>query len=435
MRLLISNKLFFISFLPYLFWWIAFFPGIIDHDGNSTLIQFQQNNFSNSQTLNWLIWVSVTSGNAKLIWMSTFLQAFLGCLAIGKLFKYFSQDYWHVYTLVFGLIPYVGGFLIHFWHDATFIIGVVIVCETILTHANNISEITKTRGAWILFGIFLISTRHNGLPVLVLFLIILILSIKVSQTRIFLGFLAIFSISIFFIGSLFFQIKPASTSFGLSNFVADIVCVSSKEPDLINAADWEYMVSMAPKNDWLNINACKTANPIFYSGHFKTYVIEKNPRQFLSFWSKVGTIRPNYFIAARLDRADSFLPPILGSIPERMYFLDIWSPVGNYSDVNKIVHFIALSLMMVTVFAAPILGWSGLHWFILTLVLVYLSYMRSKKEYFFIWTFLSLQQIYLIINTQGPDARYGIPMIWASTMSLLIIITRCIKNYFRKVFY
>jgi hypothetical protein len=410
-------------YFPGLIWWIAFYPGIVDHDAKLTLSQLENLSFTTHQTITWMCWAWLTSIGGNWLPGITLASLLLLPYSLRQLLKNFTSENKVNFTVFFLMAtPIFGGAASHIWHDSTSAIGILLLSSLIL-RTKHFSTLLPADWALAFISVFLISTRHNGIPSLLIYLVIVfVFSIKRRSKRTNVLFVIASSLSVMFIMPLFFGFKsPSTPAFSLSNFVADINCVTHREPTIVPADFWVILEKMAPKQNWTDLNSCKTANQIFYENPFNYSAINENPQDLLKVWNGLMSLRPNYILEGRLMRADSFIPPPFQGIPERMYILDIWSP-NNQETIFKTITRVAILLMTINVYFAPVLGWSG-FWLLISIIFLFaISWRQRRPDLLGLGLWMLIIQTILILNTQGPDARYAFHILWIGQCAVVISV-------------
>ena len=151
-------------------WWFAFNPGFYSADSFGIISTAQSGNISSESTAIWAILVKVLSINGSHPEIATlFFSQLLGIsvtLFAHSLFKW-KPAMWA--SAVLCMTPLVGAMGITLWHDIPMTAGFLFIVAGVLRYMKKDSYALTL----LMFGVMLSSFRYNGIPTIMLTIILL----------------------------------------------------------------------------------------------------------------------------------------------------------------------------------------------------------------------------------------------------------------------
>jgi hypothetical protein len=275
---------------------VAFWPGLMSPDSIAQWDQVLQTSFSNNypafHTLtNWLvtrIWLSPAAiATTQIICLSSVFSLTiheLGLWGIGTRIR-------ALITAVFCLSPVNGMMVISLWKDIPYtcaMLGLFIV----------VLRIVRTEGRWLqtapgmvtLWLVLLLVSlfRHNGLPVVVVFLVITLLvwrSVCFKQLiRVSVNWMLVF---IIITGPVYrlIGVAPMAKFFARQNIMHQIGAMISHGV-IGSRSDLNYLAWIEPIEDWTKYYNCYNLNVLIYNEHVQHQFIESHPDQLVDIWKR-----------------------------------------------------------------------------------------------------------------------------------------------------
>jgi hypothetical protein len=251
------KKIFLIVFI----WWLVFLPGFYSSDSFGVLHMVRGGNFSNIYTAQWPEWFWLLSFGGKLPGIVSLVDG----LILAYSFNYwatraFGESSRKVLRLLFIASPMVAAFGITLWHDILMTSGLLILAGLL----QRISDWRRTFGRKQFFilgvGIFFSSFRPNGIPIVILSLIIVTLfNAKYLLSWINLGTSLIVSFAFLFVPALAIGVSPIAPIYAQEWMRSDISCVLSRNLEIPLAQKLE-LTRIAPISTWTNSAGCAWLN-------------------------------------------------------------------------------------------------------------------------------------------------------------------------------
>jgi hypothetical protein len=159
--------------------WVVFFPGFYSGDSFGAVAMAKTGEFTNSGTASWAIYVRIFSLFGNAIGLLTLLGGLLLVFATTQLsYSIFARKTASLASLSLSLTPLIWGMGITLWHDILMTSGLLLVTSFMVKiHLNqNISKLDVFYK--LILGSALVSFRPNGLPVLLVFSVLLLVLIR-----------------------------------------------------------------------------------------------------------------------------------------------------------------------------------------------------------------------------------------------------------------
>jgi hypothetical protein len=421
----------FLPYIPGLVWWALFAPGISVQDSFYTYEQVETRNFGTDQTIVWPLYVYLVSFGGNAYGFVTLLNVIMLTWSLCRFTNlFFTIKRSQFVVTVLMCLPQFSAAAVHMWHDTTFSIGLILF-SILFFKVTSQAFILRKHYLEFALASLLISTRLNGFIVIVLSLVIGLLISRRDRNYPKLAFKLLVAAILLSVALpvVLLQKSPSRPSFSMQILAADINCIASQNPEAITAENWKFLEQIDSKESWSNGDSCVIVNRLFWGETFNRAVIDRNPQKFFRLWLELSKKRPETVVAAHLQRSDSFLMPPLANQPARMFYLNIWDRDNSYLRGNLgIVSDLGVLLMGAVNFFSPILGWSGLWFIFVILSIVYRVYfLRDAREYLWLITLLTVNQLFLIVFAPAPEARYGLAAIWMGSISFLYLMAEILK--------
>ncbi len=159
--------------------WVIFFPGFYSGDSFGAVAMAKTGEFTNSGTASWAIYVRIFSLFGNAIGLLTLLGGLLLVFATTQFsYSIFTKKIASIASLMLSLTPMIWGMGITLWHDILMTSGLLLVTSFMVNlHINqkvSVSDVVSK----LLLGSVLVSFRPNGLPVLMVFSVLLFILIR-----------------------------------------------------------------------------------------------------------------------------------------------------------------------------------------------------------------------------------------------------------------
>ena len=275
---------------------VAFWPGLMSPDSIAQWDQVLQTSFSNNypafHTLtNWLI---------TRIWLSPAAVAIVQIIILACVFSLniHELEFWGIaprvralVTTVFCLTPVNGMLVISLWKDIPYTCAMLglfaIVLRTVRTEGRWLQ--TKQGMAALWFALLLASLyRHNGVPVVGLFLAIMLIVWRrvcfKQLVRVSINWILVF---IIITGPVYRLIGVGQMAkfFTLQNIVHQIGAMLSHGV-ISSRSDLTFLASIQPIESWVKYYSCYSLNALIYNAQFKHPFLESRADQLVDIWQR-----------------------------------------------------------------------------------------------------------------------------------------------------
>jgi hypothetical protein len=283
-------------------YWIAFWPGLMSID---SIVQWEQvlktsfsNNYPAFHTLtNWLItriWFSPAAISAAQI----FALATVFSLTIYELELWgISPRVRALITAVFAMSPVNGMMVISLWKDVPYSCAMLalfmIVLRTVRTQGNWLK--TGPGMAALFFAALLTSLyRHNGLPVIALFMVVMLTLWRRVCFKQLLRVTFDWIIAVVIITGPIYRIigvAPMAKFFALQNIMHQIGALT-QHGAIESESDRSFLASIQPIADWVKYYDCYSLNVLIYNEHVQHQFVEFHALQVLDVWQRWARKNP-----------------------------------------------------------------------------------------------------------------------------------------------
>jgi hypothetical protein len=297
----------------FLFWWAAFYPGLISYDSVTYLIHVTTGPWVDNHSVLYdaLVWLSLhaTGGLGVLTLAQTVAMSAALAYTVMAFRRLGVPGRWTaVAAVVVAVLPPIGTFVVFVWKDVGFSICAYLVVPT-LAHLLSlrgdagwrVNRLIAALGLELL-GVCLF--RLDGTLVASLTAVVLLVLVPGVRAR--LAAAAAAAVCLAFALNLFVYpaagIQRAPTSLALGPAYADIAVAYAARPSSFTTADRALMARVTPLSEWK-----KTAN--CYDADWTTTVIpgfsanaSKVSGQLFSLWLRVLGRSPDLILGARICR-------------------------------------------------------------------------------------------------------------------------------------
>jgi hypothetical protein len=274
------------------------------------------------------------------------------------------------------------------------------------------------------FGLALLVTSFEGIVVALLF--VFLIGVKKNWKSSISGFLIILSLS--FIGSLGITPNPDGTK--IEFLIADLKCVAQHPDARISSAQWSFLESIAPKNEWLAPVSCSYPDPLYLAlKSLHPSEIKLTPA-FVKNYLSIFNNNPLIVVESHLQRSAGALPPPFFQGPENQVNLDTKVPVGFNTNIAlqtgpevlhpsidepsvhprynflKPLEFIAQSAIFLVNQASWFWGWGGLWlWSVPIFAIYFMRDVRTRAKFLTFSPIITLH-LFLVFIGPSPLPRY-----------------------------
>ena len=312
--------------LVLLFWWIAFFPGLMSYDSVMYIWQATTSNWSTSHSVayNSLLWLSLQlSGEVALLTLAqaTWMAAGLAYAVVGLRRLRVPGRWLAIAAAVAVCLPVVGTFTVYVSKDAAFVICEVWLLGTVARLvANRVdgSTVAPKRLLWTLFAEFALMAlfRPNGFVVIALATVGL--AAVLSGVRWRLAACGLAAIAVGFVANVAVYpalgVRPAGSELVLGPAYADLAVAFKQRPSVFHAADRALLAEVAPLSYWRSTANCYSADATVAPGRpqFSLEAARTHQAELFNLWLTILKRAPDVITQARLCRGSIAWNPFPG---------------------------------------------------------------------------------------------------------------------------
>jgi hypothetical protein len=306
-------------------WYVSLFPGRLGFDYSKAIVMIQ-----NGESTSWwtsLFWwfLRLSSLEGRTIAIASFL-----CLiGLGYSLFYLCESLPGKKTvnrlalLLVSLTPLYGAFGVNVSHDVFQVAGILIFTGFQFKVFSAREKISSADYLAVTLASAMVLTTHYGLPLIAVNVLLFLfqkyfkLAFLVSTTTALISVVSPIGIT---------QVP----TYGLViPIIGDLKCIAQLETAELSDADWSFLLSIAPKAEWMNPKTCSF---IDYSLEDMTSVklgdIEFN-KNLLSNYLRIGAKNPAVVAMAHFQRASVALPPPFFFGPPNQVIRDPDIPIGQ----------------------------------------------------------------------------------------------------------
>lgn len=380
-------------------WWLVFFPGFYSTDSFAVLQMAKNAELNGMWSAPWALIVSLFSlgGDYPGIVTLLFSQMFSASLTI-FVYSFLSTRRSSVISSLMQLTPLIGAVGITLWHDIPMTAGFFLV-SAFLIRARKNGQINLNEIVLLLIpGMFLSTFRGNGLPtVLVLLVIFVIIEKRVKRKRLILWGL-IFSIAVITVSGSQMKAEGLSDAeIATSWIIYDVSCYASTEK---GQGFVERNISGVGNTDsWGSASACTWFSDAKLSSQDIGQAREQLPKLLIS----LAREDLGFLVSTHLQRHKYLFPLPIYGLPRPPF---IHSSIELVNDeVNwkfQQVAERARSYVRVWNFFNFFFAYSGL-WF---LVIVIAALVKRSRDLLYVGILSLVLSVSLFIFAGISDARY-----------------------------
>ena len=311
-------------------------------------------------------------------------------------------------------LPIFGIFALTVNHDVFAVSGTFLLVGLLL---KNSPTVKKDFLILILAG-FLTSMSWLGIAAFFGYTFSILIKRKFKEVAL--------SISLMFIlvlGSLLIlNVDPGPSNRWLP-VVGDLKCVAQDPDSKITQAQWDSLILLAPKSEWIDPKSCVIAD---WAPDAAEKNVSINPLTSIKLWAQLLLTNQKTIVEAHLQRASVAIPPFFSAPPPNSLSTDYLKPIGEGVPANlfQFSEFLStgrhtgqyesspsifkpLEIMTLTIAhlfnrTSYFWGWGGL-W----LLLSYLIFpFISKKRNLLALNPLLFTHILMLLVSPGPISRY-----------------------------
>ena len=392
--------------------WLVFFPGFYSSDSFGAVAMAKTGEFTNSGTASWALYLRIFSFFGNAIGLLTLIGGLLLVFSTTQFaYSMFDKKTASLTSFLMSLTPIIWGMGITLWHDILMTSGLLLVTSFMVKVFQNQKPSALDVTSKLILGSVLISFRPNGLPVLLVFSILLIF--KIRKRNVLKSLLVAISVTFLttFLGSnLILGMSPINEYFAQEWMRNDISCFANTPK---GAGFVERNIpDIGSTEAWKSQAACTFLNQASLSSAEKVEAQEYVPGA----WIALLKQEPLFVLETHLKRNAYLVPLPFNGLPK---------PPFLHSTIEFKDQGIEWAFPQVAEKArAPIRLWNLLHsftawaglWSAITLVLL----VGFKRRELFAPFAMSLSLIgVLFIFAPIPDGRYALFALVAGQLGLL----------------
>ncbi|MBX6356572.1 MAG: hypothetical protein IRZ05_12040 [Micromonosporaceae bacterium] len=328
----------------YLFWWIAFFPGLASYDTVAYVWQATTDNWITNHSVLYtaLVWLSLQiSGGIWLLSLAQTVAMAAGlAYAVAGLRKLgVSGRALAIAGIAVAVLPPAASFVIFVWKDVAFVTVQVFLLGTLARIV--VAKRRVPAGRWIrdrqmrnllllVFVEFLLLAlfRQNGQ--LMVLVSAAVATLVIAGIRLWMATAGIVAALISVVMNLWIYpamgVTPAKSELLLAEAYGDIAVAYHERPSQFTPADLAVMTRVAPLSVWSDSANCYTSDTTFTAKGFSRAAANDNAGELFALWLRLVKRMPDEIIDARMcrgsiawritagpDRIGTVLTPLEGS--------------------------------------------------------------------------------------------------------------------------
>ncbi len=416
------------------FWWVAFFPGLMSYDSVMYVWQATTGNWSTSHSVlyNALLWLSLrASGEVYLLTLAQTAAMAAGlAYAVTGLRALRVPGRWLAIAATLAVcLPAVATFTVYVSKDTAFVICEVWLLGTIARLVAR--PATPGRLAALTLELALIALfRPNGFVVIALTTLGLVVALRGLRRR--LAASGAVAIAVGFLATLVLfpaiGVRSAGSELVLGPAYADLAVAWRTRPSAFYASDRELLARVAPLSYWRRTANCYNADATvaFNRAQFSIEAARANQRALFDLWLRVLERAPDVVLQARICRGSIAWNPLPGPAQGWTVKVPI-TGVGDYFDFPAAQ--IAQSPYRGAIHSAPLsrsanklavflrrlsdtpavewLAWRGATWAYVAYAAVGLFARRRRRPAILaLVTVVAATQLNVLVNNPGQLMRY-----------------------------
>jgi len=312
-----------------IFWYVALFPGRLGFD-YSLAIRMIHHKQSTDQWTSLYFWIfRLTTINGRTI----ALISLISLITLMASIKYFisslpfSESVRNRTYLYTSALPLVGAFGVNVSHDVFLAAGILLL---ISINLRNFERERLPFKHFILIELLingLLLTTVEGFIVALVNLILLIFQRRIFAAGVILSAVVLLQ----FLSGAGITKNPPSVKAAV--FIDDLKCVTQHPQARISSEEWKYLISLAPKDEWLNPVSCSWPDDMYSSLPSLNKEKAVLNSTFLKNYLKIFLNNPLIVVESHLQRSRGSLPPPFFQGPDNQVSLDNNLPVGYKTNI------------------------------------------------------------------------------------------------------
>jgi hypothetical protein len=381
--------------------WIVFFPGFFSGDSFAAVEMARSGELINSYTASWAIYVRLFSLFGNAIGLLTLLGGFLLVFATTSFtYSIFSNKIGAISSFLLTLTPLIWGMGLTLWHDIQMTSGMLLVSAFMVKihRADRISRMdTATQ---LILGSALISFRPNGLPTLLVFLVLYLLLTRKKVAVKYLLTAVTTTMLITLTGSyLILGISPINTYFAQEWMRNDISCFANTTQG--KGFVEENIPGIGTTDTWSSQDACTFLNEAKLTADEKVKAQKFVP----SAWIRLAFEEPFFVLSTHLKRNAYLVPFPIDGLPKPPFLHSAIEFEGKGIEwAFPSIADEARTPMRIWNALRGLTSWAGL-WGMVTFILL----LGFKRRELLTPLLMSVSLIgVLFVFAPIPDGRYGL---------------------------
>jgi hypothetical protein len=233
------------------------------------------------------------------------------------------------------------------------------------------------------------------------------------------------------------SIDRSKIDLSLAAVLGDVKCIAQHPAAEISDSDWEELLKLGPKGDWLNPASCAIADYAFFA---LDKASDSKPT-LVKVWLSMIKSNPQIMMQARIQRASNALPPVFFRSPPNMFDTSYSNPVGAFAgtdlqispdlfktsvdlDRTQIGRLPAQSVIETFVLAPTFLlnqrsdlwGWGG-FWLTIAIFAALIRFGKESTSYLVNLVPLIFMHLTVVLFSPSPSPRYLFPSILVGLIS------------------
>jgi hypothetical protein len=412
-KLISSNEkraVYILSSLIAFIWWIVFNPGFFSSDSFALLEMLKSKTITSEWTAIWALSLNLITFGGTQPQLATLLFSQLLAFSVGYfLLAYFESKKALALSVILCSTPIVGGMGITLWHDIPMTAGFLLFLGAL----KKMESGNKRNYLILALGGILASFRFNGLPTLIVFIVLIVALSK--NRRYLIGVLALLitltGLSVALNTAYKSDLNVQSDGF-IDWMRYDISCYASNtNNESFFESNFDGKLS---RDDWSSKSACTWFNDSAAFGVRTESANKAIPKA----WLNLATTQPLFVFKTHLDRHKYLIPVPYAGLPN-MPFIHTTIEIPNrdisftYPKAAEVIR----SYPRIWNYFNFVFGYAGL-W----LSMLFLIAWRKKS-----FEILKLALLGLVLNSSLfvfatiSDARFVLPLLITAQVVLLSV--------------
>ena len=292
--------------------WLIFFPGFYSGDSFGAVAMAKTGEFTNSGTASWALYVRIFSLFGNAIGLLTLIGGLLLVFATTQFaYSIFSQKTASSTSFLMSLTPLVWGMGITLWHDILMTSGLLLVTSFMVNVCQNKKPSTLDVTLKLILGSVLVSFRPNGLPVLLVFSILLFVTIRKRDVlKSLIVTISVTALTTFMGSNLILGMNPINEYYAQEWMRNDISCFANT-PQGAGFVE-RNIPGVGSTEAWKSEEACTFLNRASVTTEEKIQSQEFVPRA----WANLLKQAPMFVLGTHLKRNAYLVPLPLNGLPK-----------------------------------------------------------------------------------------------------------------------